>query len=516
MRTMRFGRSLVLLLALLLGSAQSAELRVWKKSNEQLWLRWSWDERQDLLLHCGPGGNNRQFNYSSAYLIDRGLADADCFSSPALEHRIHWCGDSTGVMHMYPDADSNAIYILSGNHGYNYSIATVPQHGFTSADVGKSLLPGHYLLKVPDADTLWIVPPLKASADARITAVQPGYNYRATRILQREYFLDGQPVADDTAASGHCFQVVEKTGIATFPALLAAKFEAEAVEDFYAVYDITYSFYDSRCCRVDTQVTFPKDILLMGVGPMQDSALDITRYDFYERYIPKVRPIQEPETTPQSYAPGSAIYYRKDGKYLTDTRRYDFAAVQDMTPLRLLADRAEMPRFEIRVASPYVDPLNQPDRFIEFIGKNEGQKRVRKVGSVLGMDPETGICRPYERQLNRNSVILSNVHKTYPTHLGRGGKTLLTAGTVLHAVGYRGYFNPETIGAATALYTVPFPDHIRVYADFHQKVQDYELPLPLGTVTVVEKSDGLILAGKRVSLSGDYGYIVVKVTPAQD
>jgi len=413
---------------------------------------------------------------------------------------------------MYPDKDKNGIYILSGNHGYSYTIATVPQHGFTIADVGKNLTASHYLLKVPDADTLWIIPPIKATEYDKITAVKAGHNFRATRILKREYFLDAQVLPDDQAVSGRCLRVVERTGIATFPALLAAKFVAEEVNDFYAVYDITYNFYDNRICRVETQVTYPNDILLMGVGPMQDSALEIAKYDFYERYIPKVRPIQEQATIAQPYAPKSAIYYRKDGKYLTDTRRYDFAAVQDMTPQRLLADRTEAPRFEIRVNSSYVDPLNQPDRFIEFIGKIDGQKRLRKVGSVLGMDAETGLCRPEERSKNRNSVILSNVHKTYPTHLGRGEKTFLAAGTVLNTVGYRGYFNPEAIGAATALYAVPFPDHTRVYADFHQKVQDYELPLPPGTVTVLEKSPAVTLVGNRVSLSDDYGYIVVKVS----
>ena len=74
------------------------------------------------------------------------------------------------------------------------------------------------------------------------------------------------------------------------------------------------------------------------------------------------------------------------------------------------------------------------------------------------------------------------------------------------------YFNPEKIGEATVLFTIPVKDGKKVYADFHKSVKDYVLPFPANAKTVVmESSKGVTLKGNKVSVSGNYGYIVVKV-----
>ena len=67
-----------------------------------LYMRSSWDEKTDLLRICGLGGN-KQFNYSYSSLVDKKVSDSDIMLKGKYFGRFHWCGDSTGVMHLYPD-----------------------------------------------------------------------------------------------------------------------------------------------------------------------------------------------------------------------------------------------------------------------------------------------------------------------------------------------------------------------------------------------------------------------------
>ena len=62
------------------------------------------------------------------------------------------------------------------------------------------------------------------------------------------------------------------------------------------------------------------------------------------------------------------------------------------------------------------------------------------------------------------------------------------------------------------LFTIPVKDGKKVYADFHKSVKDYSLPFAADAKTVImESSSGVSLKGNKVSVSGSYGYIVVKV-----
>ncbi|MBR2912255.1 MAG: hypothetical protein IKC05_11620, partial [Lentisphaeria bacterium] len=91
-------------------------------------------------------------------------------------------------------------------------------------------------------------------------------------------------------------------------------------------------------------------------------------------------------------------------------------------------------------------------------------------------------------------------------------KQIVKAGTVLESVGYRCYFNPEKIGDSTVLFTIPVKDGKKVYADFHKSVKNYALPFAENAKTVImESSKGVTLKGNKVSVSGNYGYIAVKV-----
>jgi hypothetical protein len=241
---------------------------------------------------------------------------------------------------------------------------------------------------------------------------------------------------------------------------------------------------------------------------MQDSDLIMSGFDFYEKYIPKMKPVQESANTDWRKA---QAFYRPQKKYMTDSRRYDFAAVQDFTVIRKTTGPAAT-RFQIKVNGGYVDPHDQPDRWIEFVGNIENGKRIRKIGNVLGLDSEHGIYRKTERAKNAKlSFIIPNWHKTYPSQYSRGTK-IIKGGTVLEAVGYRCYFNPEKIGDATTLFSIPVKDGVKVYADFHKSVKDYVLPFAADAKTaVMESSPGVTLNGNKLSVSGNCGYIVVKV-----
>ena len=484
-------------------------LSVRMRENKTLAIRTHWNDQKDLLLLCGPGWNNKQFNFSSTYLISKTQTmDSLMQRSSKLPKSFHWCGDSTGVMHMYSNAKRSELYILSGNHGFNGTTITLPGHKFTREDIGKKFKDKYYIVKINSKDSFTVVPQIRKKEVPEAKSIKFFPNFPGTRLLECKYTVDGKELPFNKTVSGKVFTVTEKTAICDFNALAAAKFQHDKVNDFYAVYEITYNFYPNSACRVDTRITFPQDIHLLGVSPMQDSDLEMNGFDFYEKYIPKVKPIQESAQTNWRKA---QAYYCPQKKYMTDSRRYDFAAVQDLTVMRKTQGPAAT-RFQIKVNGGYVDPNDQPDRWIEFVGKIENGKRVRKIGNVLGLDTEHGIYRKSERaRNNKSSFILPYWHKTYPTQFSKG-KSVVKAGTVLESVGYRCYFNPEKIGDATVLFTIPVKDGKKIYADFHKSVKDYLLPFAANAQTVImESSPGVSLTGNKVSVSGSYGYIVVKV-----
>jgi len=479
-------------------------MKVFLDSKQQLAIRWSWSASEDLMLLCGLGGN-RQFNFGTAHIVSGKIADGTALVQKKLPMRFHWCGDSVGVFHTYPDPEKRGVNILCGNHGYCGSRVTLPKHGFTAADIGKKLDKNHWIAIVPSADELVLLPGISKKELPKAEKIVSYVNFPASRILERTFMLDGKALPSEKIMTGKELVVKEKIGICPLPALAAAGFRQDAVTKFLAVYDIEYSFYPNGVCRVETRIFYPEDICLMGAGPMQDSDMELWHHDFCEKYIPKMKAI--PENAPQGKPEQIVCFNGK--KNVPDTRAYDFAAVQDMTAIR--RQKSGAPRFQIRVNGGFVDPGNQPDRFIEFLGKSVQGKRVRKIGKVLGLDPEYGLCRPEERAKNNHSFILAAWHKNYPSVLNRPDRTFIKKGTEFLCVGYRCYFNPEQIGEATALYVIPHKDHKKIYADFHRSVRDYPLPFEPGAkVRILESSPGVTLKGNRLSVNGNYGYIVIR------
>lgn len=495
--------------ALVLGISRLFAMNVYLHDDGRLAIRRNWSKSQDLLLLCNLGQNG-QFNFSAAGLVGKTAGDDDVLVKGKFQLRFHLCNDAVGVMYLYPGKTKGKMYILSGNHGFGGSIVTLEKHGFTQADVGKKYDENHWIAKVDSPNEFTLLPAVTKKELPKGAKFRHSGNFKATRIISRQYLLDGKVLTPGKVMSGKELSVIEKNGICNFEALAEAGFKHEKVEKFYAVYDIGYHFYPNGSCRIDTVITFPEDVCIRSINPVQDHDLIVPTGWFYEKYIPKMKPIREKAEYSFKGPRQPQVFHRPEKKTVPDTDPYDFAAVQDLTRVRR-TPAANASRFEIKVNGGYVDPQDQPDRFIEFIGRSVKDRRIRLVGNVLGIDPEYGINQKGERAKNTYSFTLAAWHKTYITQYGQIG-SIIKAGTVLKSIGYRCYFNPANIGEATALYVIPHPDGEKIYADFHKPVKDHLLPFAADAdVKILEKSPGVTLNGNKISVSGNYGFAVLFV-----
>lgn len=484
-------------------------MSVYLNSDGKLAIRRNWSKTQDLLLLCNLGQNG-QFNFSAAGVVSKTASDEKVLKEGKFLWKFHMCGDAVGVMYLYPDQSKSEMYILSGNHGFIGSVINLPGHGYNAKDVGKKYGKKHWIAKINSQDEFTVLPAVTKKDVPKKTKFRSSGNFKATRIINRQYLLDGKELEVGKIMHGKQLSVIEKNGICRFEALVKSNFQHEKVEDFYAVYDLSYNFFPNGSCRIDTAITFPRDTYIRSINPVQDHDLLLPGKWFYEKYIPKMKVIQEKAEYSFSGAVQPQVFHRPAKKRVADTRLYDFANVQNFTQVRQ-CPAVQASRFEIKVNGGYIDPQNQPDRFIDFIGTNVKGKPQRMVGNVLGIDPEYGIARSSERAKNTNSFTLASWHKTYITQFGQQG-AMLPAGTVLKSVGYRCYFNPQNIGEATSLYSIIHPDGEKIYADFHKQVKDYLLPFPEDAeVKILEKSPGTEITGNRITVSGNYGFAVISV-----
>ena len=485
-------------------------MSVYLHNDGKLAIRRNWSKTQDLLLLCNLGQNG-QFNFLSAGVVNKTASDEVVLKACKFQWKFHACGDAVGVMYLYPvPTDKTKMYILSGNHGFVGSIVTLKNHGFTQADVGRKYGKNHWIARVDSPDEFTLLPGVTKKELPKGAKFRSSGNFKATRIISRQYLLDGKVLSPGQIMRGKTLSVIEKNGICRFEALVEAGFQHDKVEKFYAVYDIGYHFYPNGSCRIDTAITFPEDACIRSINPVQDHDLLLPNGWFYEKYIPKMKVVREKAEYSFRGPRPPQVFHRPVKKSVPDTNTYDFSGVQDMTAGRRLP-AAQASRFEIKVNGGYVDPQNQPDRFIEFIGRSVKGKRSRLVGNVLGIDPEYGIARSCERAGNTNSFTLATWRKTYITQYGQNGSTI-KAGTVLNSVGYRCYFNPADIGDATALYVIPYPEGKKIFVDFHKPVRDYQLPFAADAeVKILEYSPGVALNGNKISVSGNYGFAVIFV-----
>lgn len=475
----------------------------------KLAIRRNWDAANDLLLLCNLGQNG-QFNFSAAGLVAKKASNQDALLNTKFKWLFHKCGDAVGVFYVYPDPKKDDLYIFSGNHGYHGTTVTLPKHGYTAADVGKKIGKKNWLAKVISPDEFIVLPAANKKLFPKHAKLRGSGNFKATRIISRRYLMDGKEIPIGKIVRGKELSVIEKNGICRFDALCAAKFDHASVNDFYAVLDIGYYFHPNGSCRIDTTITFPREICIRSINPVQDHDLVLPNGGFYEKYIPKLKPIQEKPEYAFNAPVKPQVFNRPQKKRVVETSFYDFANIQDITKIRR-STGSLVPRFEISVNGGYVTPDDQPDRFIDFVGRTVKGKKSRLVGNVLGIDPAYGIARKSERSKNKTSFVLASWHKTYITQFGQN-RHIFQPGTVLKSVGYRCYFNPQNIGEATSLYTIVHPDGEKIYVDFHKNVKDHLLPFaPDAEVRILEKSPAITLDGNKISVNGNCGYAVIFV-----
>ena len=213
-------KKLLLLGAVLFSALLSASetMKVLLTTGNTLYMRSSWSATHDLFRVCGLGGN-KQFNYTYSALVEKKVSDADLMLKGKYFGRFHWCGDSVGVMHLYPDPTKKTIYILSGNHGYSGSEITQADHGFTKADIGREFGGKFRICAVLSKDKFRVVPSGKKADFPKAQKVTSFSNFQGTRTLSRTYFLDGKELVRGKILSGR--EVTVLRGDERYPAMAA-------------------------------------------------------------------------------------------------------------------------------------------------------------------------------------------------------------------------------------------------------------------------------------------------------
>ncbi|MFA7159429.1 MAG: hypothetical protein WC299_09015 [Kiritimatiellia bacterium] len=314
-----------------------------------------------------------------------------------------------------------------------------------------------------------------------------GGNHGGVVINRQEYLVDGKnPLKDDTLTRCEFLDMVDE-----YDVVQAAKGIQEVLISNRIIYRLqpfgacTIEHWATvrRDCRIDVWALAQAMVLSGGDFAGHDHYLP-PAFDAHDYYIPKTRA------------------FEKDGI------RCDFSRMEDYR-------KAPVPiRFDETMIS---DTNNLPDRFMQLLGRGG----TNRLGFVCGYSLLTGCTRPEERaRLCRYPVTLSKGKKTYPLVLDDMDAK---AGTELHAMAYRQYFDPAAFPGATAVYWHRQGDAYVVYAHYHRPVEQDVLRLPdhlAGkTVTVIEKTPAVELhsgarvpaGGLVVSVADNGGYIVLKL-----
>jgi hypothetical protein len=500
------------------GREMEKQLRV-VRDEKHLFIRSAFSPGKDLVLRVGKG-SNRQVNFSGTWLVNSsaGMSAAE-LSRGAL---IHGNGDDSTPWNI------NGTYI-GANHGCsNMRQITAKGHGLTTADLGSTWTDAagteFYVIRIVDADKLWFLArntgkgsvwQLKTtvSGDAltrtegkatlEVAEVAMAQLRPACRIRSQQYLVDGrESLKHDTPVTCNHLDVVEEYDIIN-PASLLEDIAAHPGEerDFAAEHldgvirnHIVYRFHANGATVIYYTAKALQEFRLGYMGFIQSAKLATGAYDSHEYYIPKTIPFRQ------------------------DDIDYDFRRLQDYSSRLPSPIRFRAPAKNIE------DPANLPDRFLQFLGRRDGDKTVRDVGYAIGYSLLTGVTKPEARAKNADSAImLYTSSKSYPVAVDSKMGPMIPAGTDFYCIAYRHYFHPAAQPNATAVYWHEENDDTVVYADYHKAVNGDVLKLPAEfagrSLTVVEKTPSVTLhtsgtvpkTGVAVSVRGDYGYIVFRL-----
>lgn len=501
-------------------TAPAPALRV-LKHGEQVFIRAHFSPTEDLVVRVGKGGVNYQFNYNSAYLVPVGAG----MTVPELTagRLIHGNGDDATPWNL------NGTYI-GANHGCSDARElTCENHGLTVADLGSEWTDAagtkFCLLKIADANHLWVLAANAGAGDIwKFTTTVAGTSLQrprdgatlsfsaakmvqltpACRISRQEYLVDGQtPLADDQAVTCASLDLVEDYDVISPASVVSDCLAHPGVArsfvgpDLAAVVSnhIIYRFLPNGANVIHHTAQARQDFNLGYMGFVQTAKLTTgTYYTTHDYYIPKTVPFTQNDVT------------------------WDFRARQNYNltlPAPLIFSAAN---------KNVADPADLPERFIQVLGRKQGEQSVPEVGFAVGYSLLQGMTVPAQRAANAaQALMLYTSSKTYPTAADSKLARPIKAGTEFTCVAYRQYFWPGAQPQATCFYWHPEGDETVVYADYHRRVDRDVLQLPAEftgkALRVVEKTPSVTLhtaravpaAGLEVSVDGDYGSLVVAV-----
>jgi len=479
------------------------KVRVLKVSNN-IYVRSYFNETKDVVTHynINIGYTNLNVGIVATYLIDKAAADTATAYTAGVN--IHSSGDD-----ICPWSTGNTGYI-GGNHGFNTANVTVASHDKVNADVGSIWTDGTnqwYLANIIDSTHLHFSCIATGSPWATTSSVSgstlthvSGATNTATVTITAQALLQAAPISLNRS------QKVLLDGKFDITDSVLSYADFVDIVDVYDIVDpstivITYPVNWSNgspwvrnkiTYRLSnfgsTVVYYTAEILralnLGYMGFLQSDKVNKGTYDKVFAYMPKV---------------------------LTNNG-YDLKAIIDFT---------SNPSVSLNYTDTYLESTsNPPDRLIEFLGDNDGTKRV---GYAHGYNIVYGHGKSASRDANNTNQW--NIHtsgKSYPHCIDNLGN--ISAGTVFQVIVYRQYFDPQLYPNTTCVYHHKIGNIDMVYIDIHQNVTNLKIQLPSfltgKAITLVEKNSDLTLVtdevvasdGVIVTVTNNYGYAVLKLT----
>ncbi|HWL53341.1 MAG TPA: hypothetical protein VNQ90_12970 [Chthoniobacteraceae bacterium] len=494
------------------------------KFHEIVYVRSGFSAEEDLLVKVGKG-TNRQVSFRSAALIPRDTPMV-VESLEEAQAVFHPTGDDVAPWHL------NGTYI-GGNHGASEVIrVSASSHGLTQGDLGSAWEDGAgvvfyligfeqesgvlFLSENSGEPPLWKFvremtgPSLTRRGTKTVLSIEKTaltQLWPACRITEQRYLVDGNTSLEEMKATECRFlEIVEGYDIVAPDAVLKAVKEAPGhpvdfvAADLEAVVhnQIRYRFASQGACTIRHEATALREFQLDYMGFIQSTPLKGAPSERLEYYLPKTVP------------------------FTVEGKTYDFQRVQTFS-------KPPVPLVFSAVRGNLSDPMDLPDRFIQFLGQGEGENRVRRVGFAMGYSLCEGITPAAIRAENTVSpLFIFTTGKIYPKAIDSRAKRFkagrVRVGEKLECLAYRQYFNPSAHPCATAVYGHWQEDDYFLYADFHRPGESVLLSVPTvlegASFEVVEKTDSIILdtkgivppGGLPVSVRGDYGRVIVKIS----
>lgn len=498
----------------------SGKLLTVLKAEGTVYIRSHFNDTEDLLITLGLG-KNKQVNFTGGFLLDKNAGmDPAALKSARNFHRN---GDDACALIINGTA-------IGGNHGAAVGLElTCENHGRTVEDIGSEWRDEKgrkfYLIKIPDKDKLLFLGENKSEGDIwkferRIEGSEIKSDSRnssinftgkrwgvqmwpSCRIKKQDYLLDGKtPLKEGEPVSCRWLDIVEDYDIID-PSSLLEDFISHPGENRSFVSEhleavlnnvYTYRFFPGGANVVYNRIKALKSFNMEQYLGVMTAQLAKKDYQAHQYYIPKTVPFE------------------------LNGVKYDFRSMQDFYP------SLPEPVYFSGKYKNLSDPLNPPDRFIQFLGKKDGDKITRDVGFALGYSLIHGISVPSERVKNtENFIWIYKTNKTYPASADKK-MGIFPAGNEIYFVGYRQYFDPGAAGNATCLYWNTQEKDIIIYADYHTSVEKDRLKLSPELegrrFDIIEKTPSLTLhsetripaEGLEVSVRDGYGYMVLRVS----